>query len=223
MKTVLNDIQLAKILKYLEYRVACDIAFGVFMITWFITRHVFYLIATHSIYSHSAREIDLGCYWGSNEDLRGPVPAPDRFNHFLQPFKDPAGMVCWTHQVKWVFVGMMLMLQVILCIWFCMIIRVAWKVIQGGEEAEDPRSGEEDEGESEHVVVLPIITTSKNDAFIEVPPLEEEVGVESINLTGHKSSGIKKYRKGAGTASGVTLHSDRKELLGRIGCDHKGA
>ena len=98
-----------------------------------------------------------------------------------------------------------------------MIMRVAWKVIQGGEEAEDPRSGEEDEGEIEHIIQPPIATL-KSDAFIEVPPLEEEVGVESINLSGHKS----RYRKGVGTASGVTLHSDRKELLGRIGCDHKG-
>ena len=187
------------------------------MIAWFITRHVFFLIATHSVYSDSAREINLGCYWGSNEDLHGPFHTPDRFGHLLQPFKDPAGMVCWTLQVRWIFVGMLLCLQIILCIWFGMIMRVAWKVLQGGEEADDPRSGDEDGGEGEHFA-QPLMAQLKADAFIEVPPLEEEVGVESINLTGHKS----RYRKGTGTASGVTLHSDRKELLGRIGCDHKG-
>jgi acyl-CoA-dependent ceramide synthase len=53
-------------------------------------------------------------------------------------------------------------------------------------------------------------------------PYEEEVGVESINLKG-RTSNLSRYKKST-SATGVSLpgHSDRKELLGRIGCDHKG-
>ena len=110
---------------------------------------------------------------------------------------------------------MLLSLQVILLVWFGMIMRVAWKVIQGGE-GEDPRSDDEGEEEEDDE------PARTKEPFIEVPPLEEEVGVESINLNNRKASPARRFRKGAGTASGVTLHSDRKELLGRIGCD-KGA
>ena len=50
---------------------------------------------------------------------------------------------------------------------------------------------------------------------IEVLPLEEEVGVEAINLKGRL------FFENVYKVSGVTLrgHSDRKELLERIGCD----
>lgn len=106
------------------------------------------------------------------------------------------------------FVTLLLLLQVLLVIWFGMIVRVAWRVI-GGVEADDPRSDEEDEVEAD----------DKMTHYFEEPPLEEEVGVEAINLTSRHSSPTRKYRKGGVTASGVTLPSDRKELLGRIGCD----
>lgn len=184
------------------------------MVTWIVTRHILYLRACYSIYADIPREISLGCYWGSNKDLHGPIDPPDNFDHLLQPFQDPEGMVCWTNKISWIFLGMLLSLQVILLVWFGMIMRVAWKVIQGGE-GEDPRSDDEGEGEDDELAYA-------KEPFIEVPPLEEEVGVESINLSNRKSSPARRFRKGAGTASGVTLHSDRKELLGRIGCD-KGA
>ena len=97
-----------------------------------------------------------------------------------------------------------------------MIMRVAWKVIQGGE-AEDSRSDDEDEEEVEET--RPQRKAFPSQPCIGSPPLEEEVGVEAINLNSRKSSPGQRYKKGGGTTSGVTLHSDRKELLGRIGCD----
>jgi len=78
------------------------------------------------------------------------------------------------------------------------------KVLRGGQ-ADDVRSDDEGEEElDEHEV------------------LEEEVGVESIILKGRVSNASKtRYKKSASSATGVSLpgHSDRKELLGRIGCD----
>ena len=54
----------------------------------------------------------------------------------------------------------------------------------------------------------------------EPQPYEEEVGVEAINLKG-RTSNASRYKKSVSSSSGVSLpgHSDRKELLGRIGCD----
>ncbi len=208
-------------LKYLHYQVACDIAFVVFMVTWFVTRHVFYLLVCYSLYSDMPREIAYGCYYGSNSNLRGPIEPFDSFGHLIQPFRDPEGLVCWSNGIKWTFLGMLLSLQVILLLWFGMILRVAWKVVHGGE-AEDSRSDDEseetDEREEEHVTGKGVYRILEN------PPLEEEVGVESINLSGRPTSPARRFRKTAGSASGVKLpgHSDRKELLGRIGCD-KGA
>ena len=111
-----------------------------------------------------------------------------------------------------VFIGLLGFLQAILLTWFGMIVRVAIKVLQGGE-AEDTRS--DDEEEDEKVKARTIYTSEPHNEA----PLEEEVGVESINLTGRKSSPALRLKKSAGTSSSITLPSERKELLGRIGCD----
>lgn len=114
------------------------------------------------------------------------------------------------------FVYALLALQLVLCIWFSMIVKVAVKVIRGGE-AIDSRSDDEDAGDAEEE------ETQKNmPQAYSLPPLEEEVGVESINLSTQRHSPSRKFRKSGAHASGVTLHSDRKELLGRIGCDKMG-
>ncbi len=96
--------------------------------------------------------------------------------------------------------------------------RVAWRVINGGT-AEDSRSDDEGDEDSEHEEV----DTIHAPQVAELAPFEEEVGVESIHLKG-RTSPARRFRKANGSASGVMLpgHSDRKELLGRIGCD-KGA
>ena len=202
----------------MKFQLACDIAFGVFMIVWFVSRHVLYLVVCYSIYVDIPKEITYGCYWGSNGSLKGPITPPDRFGHLLQPFIDPEGLVCWDGRIGGYFLGMLLLLQVILSIWLSMIIKVAYKVIQG-EEADDIRSDDEDEEEETRDITLPSAHAYGNDTYIEVLPLEEEVGVESINLTQRKSKRSGRSRKSGVTASGVTLPSDRKELLGRIGCD----
>ncbi len=214
-------------LKYLQFRMACDIAFGVFLVVWFITRQVLYLLVCYSVYAHIPKEIAYGCYWGPNSNLQGPISPPDAFNHLLQPFRNPEGFVCWNGKIKWAFLSALMALQVLLLIWFGMILRVACKVIRGGE-AEDSRSDEEideieeviDEPESDSHEMEKMMMYEQG-AAIEIPPpyLEEEVGVESINLGSPRKSPSRRFRKGGGTASGVTIPSDRKELLGRIGCD----
>ncbi len=95
-----------------------------------------------------------------------------------------------------------------------MIIKVAVKVFKG-TGAEDIRSDDEGDEEVSHHDKK----TEQLDS--ELQPYEEEVGIEAINLKGRTSkAGKTRYRKGA-SGNGVSLngHSDRKELLGRIGCD----
>ena len=141
-------LKLAKMLKYLQFRLVCDIAFGVFLVVWFVARQVLYLLVCYSVYAHIPEEITYGCYFGSASGLKGPIPPPDMFNHLIQPFRDPQGLVCWDDQIKWTFLSVLLVLQVLLLIWFVMIIKVACKVIRGGE-AEDSRSDDDDEEEEE--------------------------------------------------------------------------
>ncbi|KAI4148261.1 MAG: hypothetical protein L6R39_002847, partial [Caloplaca ligustica] len=193
-------LPLAKLLKYLHFRTACDVAFGAFMLVWVAARHVGYLTVCYSIYAEIPQEITYGCYRGSNADLQGPLDVPDDFNHIIQPFRDPEGLVCWNNNVKWAFLATLLALQVILLIWFGMIVRVALKVLRGGE-AEDSRSDDEassaEEGDEDER--WENVRTCIESRPIEVlpPPLEEEVGVEGINLitATQKSSPNRKYRK----------------------------
>lgn len=211
-------------LKYMNFQMACDIAFGVFLVVWFIARQALYLLVCYSVYAHIPLEIKYGCYSGSASNLQGPISPPDLFGHLFQPFMDPEGLVCWDNKIKWAFLSVLLALQVILLIWFGMILRVAYKVIRGGE-AEDSRSDDElEEGNDELGSDPPEKgenMSNEHEGVLAVVPrlLEEDVGVEAINLGNSRRSSSRRFRKGGGTASGVTIPSDRKELLGRIGCD----
>ncbi|KAL9586251.1 MAG: hypothetical protein Q9212_001027 [Teloschistes hypoglaucus] len=178
--------------------------FGAFMLVWFVARHVLYGMVCYSVYAEIPKEITYGCYWGSNANLQGPIEVPNDVDHLLQPFRDPEGLVCWDNRIKWGFLTALLALQVILCIWFVMIIRVAVKVLRGGE-AEDSRS--DDEGSDEDGGIEDDVAKEERPRHgqnekryhdnrpIEVPPVEEELGVEPINMIPRGTSHNRKYRK----------------------------
>lgn len=196
------------------------------MLSWFISRHVFYLKVIYSIYKDLPRGITNGCYSGGMHNLTGPFEAPDDYYHLMTPFIDPEGVVCWSDNITWAFIYALLALQALLLIWFGMIVRVVVKVLRGGDAIDSRSDDEGEEGDEEDEAETTVYEKQGEVDAIEhaiaPPPLEEEVGVESINLGSQRNSPARKFRKGGGAASGVTLHSDRKELLGRIGCD-KGA
>lgn len=177
------------------------------MVSWFVARHVFYLMVCWSIYAHSLVVIPNGCFVGPNDSLVGPTEAPAGFAYMIEPFFNATGRVCYNETIQWAFLTPLLLLQGITVFWFTMIIRVAIKVVRG-DGAEDSRSDdeyEEDEDEEELI-------------YEEIHPLEQEVGVEDLDLKSwERRNGLKKQA----SASGVSLpgHSDRKELLGRIGCE----
>jgi acyl-CoA-dependent ceramide synthase len=194
------------------YATLCDIAFGLFMVSWIIARHAFYLTICWSIYRDIPLEINYGCYRGGRGNLTGPFPVPTSgLGHLIEPFRDPEGIVCFNDNVKWGFLSGLLFLQGITIMWFVMVLRVAIRVLRGGS-ADDTRSDDEGEEEEEEADV---------DFVNEKPPsaqryVAQEVGIEEINLVGRKGSAARSKKSGA-RATGVTL--DRKELLGRIGCD----
>ncbi|KAH6980990.1 TLC domain-containing protein [Ilyonectria sp. MPI-CAGE-AT-0026] len=200
-------LPLAKCLKYCGFQTLCDAMFGLFVISWFVCRHVLYLTACWSVYAQSTKITGNVCFHGDNENRVGPFDTPPGHSYMLQPFMDTSGLLCFNDTVKWTFLAPLLFLQVLTLIWFTMIIRVVIKVLKGGVSDDVRSDGEEDEGEEE-------------DEFIyeEAQPLEEEVGVEDLDLRNwERRHGLRKQA----SSSGVSLpgHSDRKELLGRIGCE----
>ncbi|KAI9762010.1 MAG: hypothetical protein M4579_000646 [Chaenotheca gracillima] len=225
-------LALAKVLKYLHFDNACNVAFGVFMATWFTCRHVLYMMVVWSIYRDSPVMTPWGCYDTKSRTRKGDADPEELFGYLFGPLKDPS-TICYNPKVMWTFLSLLLALQVITLIWFGMIARVAFRILNG-QGAEDSRSDGEDEDEVEDKEVeleLQLDGEALEDEEYQqeqqlsrkmrdsASPFEEEVGVEAINLKG-RASPVRRFRRSAGTASGVTLPgSDRKELLGRIGCD----
>lgn len=199
---------IAKCLKYLGYHTICDVMFGVFMLSWFVARHVLYLAVCYSVWTDTSETMPTGCFKGGRNNLTGPFepPTDQGFKYLLEPLWDSEGMFCFNESVKWSFLSMLLFLQCLTIMWFSLIIRVAVKVLKGAP-AEDVRSDDE-AGEEEDEFV-----------YEEAQPLEEEVGVEEIDLKSwERRTGVKRQ---VSASTGVSLpgHSDRKELLGRIGCE----
>ena len=44
-------IQLAKMMKYMGGTLSCDIVFGLFMVSWLITRHILFMLVIFSTYT----------------------------------------------------------------------------------------------------------------------------------------------------------------------------
>ncbi|KAL7910224.1 longevity assurance proteins LAG1/LAC1 [Trichoderma velutinum] len=201
-------LAVAKCLKYCGFTTLCDYIFALFMMSWFGARHVVYIMICWSIYAHTPEIIPDGCYIGPSDSLVGPLETPAGYAYLIEPFFNSTGRVCFNSTVKWAFLTPLLVLQGITIFWFMMIVRVAIKVVRG-DGAEDSRSDDEAEEEQEDEEEL---------IYEEIHPLEQEVGVEDLDLKSwERRNGLKKQA----SASGVSLpgHSDRKELLGRIGCE----
>ncbi|RFU25163.1 hypothetical protein B7463_g11177, partial [Scytalidium lignicola] len=217
-------LPIAKILKYLCYQTACDIAFGVFVVTWLISRHIMYLQLCYDIYNGipGANSMPYGCYAGDPVELLDIPVQPDNFSHLFWPFKLTNEAVCFNTEVKWIFLGMLLMLQALSLVWFTMILRVIAKVMMGGG-AEDTRSDDEEDEEEE-------IENLKNGAIG-----KRDMDVTDVNVCIGGGSGSSEY-DAVGASNSVSRLSSprpkptstrrrlmdaeiRKELLARIGCE----
>jgi very-long-chain ceramide synthase len=144
---------------------------------------------------------------------------------------DPNEEVCFTPTIRYAFFGLLLALQVLLLIWFGMILRIAYSVVMG-KAAEDSRS--DDEADEEEVDEEIEIEVPAYEVLGEVdkPSVhvmdghgfqEEEVGADGLYQVKKRNGPVTRSRgRISGTrASGISIpgHGDHKELLGRIGCD----
>ncbi|KAI1422943.1 longevity-assurance protein [Xylaria sp. FL1777] len=201
---------LAKCLKYLGFTTICDIIFGIFMVTWLVTRHVFYLMVCWSVYYESPRLMPTVCYNGPAHNLQGPLPLPEGRSYLLEPFRNPGGLVCMNKGIRLGFLSYLLVLQAIMIPWSAAIVRVAIQVLRG-DNAEDVRSDDEEEEDVEE---------EEEVEFENAEIVEEEVGVEVIDFDAWKRrSGVKHTARSSGAS--LSRHSDRKELLNRIGCERQ--
>lgn len=129
-------------LKYLGYSTICDYAFGIFLITWFVGRHICYMLVVNSAW-RDALMIPEGCY---HPESTAQISMPDinqDYTLLIRQFYYPTETVCFSKSIIMGFIFLLLALQVLTLMWFYMIIGVAVKVIKGGQ-AEDTRSDDED-------------------------------------------------------------------------------
>ncbi|KAK5134167.1 hypothetical protein LTR08_006827 [Meristemomyces frigidus] len=217
---------LAKILKYVGLPMACDCAFGTFVVSWFVTRHVMYMTIVWSLYAHTSNVVlHYGRYSTTNSAYLSSNATTDMVGNLLQSMLHPdAQSVSWNPKLRWTFIGMLLALQCLTIVWFVMICRVVLKVVRGGN-AEDTRSGDEDEDEDEEEKVdknfaqpsTQIIADPKKPRFIEVEATSEELYSHYPKRSREGSSGASKSRKSKGISSGLNL-GEHKDFLNRIGC-----
>lgn len=105
----------AKMMRYLGFVSFCDVVFGVWVLSWIATRQVAFFIIIVSVYYCP---IELG--WDSQ---RG---------HYL------------TRTIHITFLGFLLSLMAMMCMWASMMFTVVYKVLRG-QPAEDVRSDDDDE------------------------------------------------------------------------------
>lgn len=186
-----------------------------------------------------------GCY---NTSTGAKISASDKnwpsdggnqvLSNIFQSFQESKGVVCFNPLIQNGFLSLLLALEGLMLLWFSMMVRVAWKVVQG-QSAEDSRSDDEDSGDEvdtesnleKKVQTDMTACTGRSLAASSHPnaqantnglPFEEEVGVEGLHLGRRRSPGVSVRRTAAGSggrAHGMSTTRDRKELLGRIGCD----
>jgi acyl-CoA-dependent ceramide synthase len=164
------------------------------------------------------RTMLFGCYNGATSELIPDMPAhPDNFAHLLWPFQNLDGIICLNQQVKYTFLGMLILLQTLSVIWFGMIVKlIAGMVV--GVKVEDVRSGDEDEEVDGREVAEVRRQMNVTDLNVCVGAGDEmastNVGLSKKLLPTQKprvsvTSGRRRL--------GVTENS--KELLNRIGCE----
>ncbi|KAJ5023190.1 TLC domain-containing protein [Bipolaris maydis] len=144
----------AKLLKYLGFQTACDVAFGIFIVSWIAKRHVFYIMVCWSTYTHLTTVMPYGCYDSISgnllpDSIRTPRNGGDRiFREILQSLRDPGGPICFNSSIRSVFLGLLGGLQLLMLVWLWMILKVA-KMVFDGQGADDTRSDDEESASEE--------------------------------------------------------------------------
>ncbi|KAJ5081463.1 TRAM1-like protein [Penicillium alfredii] len=198
----------AKILKYLKFELACNVAFGVFMATWFVTRHILYNVLCWSIYKNVPAQMAYGCYSGSSATMISTDGYPNAFAYMFGPFQSLENPICMNRSIKWIFLSFLLCLQGLSIVWFSMIVRVAYGVVRTGN-AEDTRSDEEDE------VTVDTQTAANGSIHLTANGANTAPVADSTSGLDRRATSVRARGRGRVPFD----QSDRKALLGRIGCE----
>lgn len=142
-------LSLAKCLRYMGMQTLCDVAFGVFMLSWIVTRHVLYCVLLWS----SVKTIPRSLFdQARSMPLDGQVPQAvsvdwsPGLTGVIKQFYDEY------QPAPTALVALLVALQFILLLWFAMIVRVAYKVVTGSGASDTRSSGEELSDEEEREV-----------------------------------------------------------------------
>lgn len=180
--------------------------------TWFLTRHLIYPTVCWSVYHQLPLNLTYGCYAGSTGEFISTDP-PNSFAYMLGPYLNLDNPICFNPTLKWMFLGFLLVIEGLSILWFSMIVRVAYGVIRGGN-AEDSRSDEEDEAEIEDLPDhIPTHLATKEGAAGDM------VEGERPPVLGRRRSNGTAPVRARGRGRVPFDQSDRKALLGRIGCE----
>ena len=178
------------------------------MIIRIISRHILYLMVCYSVWVDTPAEILFGCYEGKKGYLIGLFPSPDNFKHLIAPFRDPKGVVYFDHKIQQAFLIALLSLHCLTIFRFLMIVRVAAKVLRGGE-AEDTRSDDKGESTASKSVI------SEKSYLLEVVPLVEKVRVEDIELRSRKNPSTQYKTRSSSIGFALVGHNGKKGSTGK--------
>jgi acyl-CoA-dependent ceramide synthase len=208
----------------LGFNTLCDILFGLFVVVWLATRHVFFLMVIKSVYYDVPAIVPQTCFQGGMDSLQGSLPQPSGWSWLLQPFMDPEGLICFNQSIFNGFFTYLVTLQGIMCIWSYAILKVVVKVLRG-QNAEDIRSDDEEEEEVsglEKGKGLEELDEQEEHEKCEEEYrfLEEEADVDDgIVKAWQRRHRVSLKKGGSSSALHIPGHSDRKEFLNRIGCE----
>lgn len=197
-----NDLvfSVAKCLKYMGLQTACDIMFGIFVMSWIWCRHVAFVMVCWSCYAHSLAIQGSRCFIGSGDTISGPEPVPrDGYFYILEPLIYDSGRICYDRTINWLFVGGLLFLEGLMIFWLVMILKLVVRVLRGGN-AEDTRSDDEEEVDSEPTETIEVVVDAEKLQY----PLEPSRG-----------------RATSFAASGLGISKDSTGYLDRIGCKQR--
>lgn len=142
-----SDILLsaAKCLRYCGLQTLCDAAFGAFMLSWMLTRHIMYICVVWACITvgvprsryEAASKLSSAAVQAGQTPQFGKLSLRQWWQEALPASLTLTALLC--------------ALQVILLIWFGMIMRIAYRVISGSGAA-DTRSDEELSEEDEQAI-----------------------------------------------------------------------
>ncbi|EPS45647.1 hypothetical protein H072_348 [Dactylellina haptotyla CBS 200.50] len=139
----------AKILKYLKFQTTCDAMFGLFLLSWVVSRHFFFINVILSVHTDAYDIIPYACF---TKGVHGSVPANESSISISSMLLNPEGPVCFSPNIMFGLTTLLWALQGLTCMWFYLIMRVAIKVVTGAG-AEDNRSDDEIEEEVDEVSI----------------------------------------------------------------------